>query len=50
MIRLDPLLNALLIASKENVDELRREDILNRLVTKMQPWHSISQNERTVTK
>jgi translation initiation factor 2D len=50
LIRLDPLLNALLIASKENIDELRREDILNRLCSKMQPWHSISQNERNSTK
>jgi len=50
MIRLDPLLNALLMASKENIDELRREDILKRLVSKMQSWYSVAQGERSTTK
>jgi len=50
MIRLDPLFNALLVASKENIDELRREELSMRLAGKMQPWHSVSQNEKTVTK
>jgi translation initiation factor 2D len=46
LVRIDPLLNALLIGPKEAVGDLRREDILRRLCSKMQPWHSISQGER----
>jgi translation initiation factor 2D len=46
LVRIDPLLNALLIRPKEAIDDLRHEDILKRLCSKMQPWHSISQGER----
>jgi hypothetical protein len=45
LIRLDPLLNSLLVASNENVDNMKREEMVKRLCGKMQPWYAISQGE-----
>jgi len=50
LIILNPLLNALLISNKQNINELRREEILDLLCSKMQPWFSVSQGNRNITK
>lgn len=50
LIRLDPLLNALLLSSKENIDDLKREEILVRLCGKMQSWYRVESGDKNVTK
>jgi translation initiation factor 1 (eIF-1/SUI1) len=49
MVRLDALLHAVLASANENLNEMKREEIVQRLTTKMQPWHIIRRgNEQSI--
>lgn len=50
MVRLDALLNAVITSANENLNEMRREDIVQRLTTKMQPWYIIKRGDEHLTK